>query len=239
MTDVADITQLRAAAQLDDGYPEWPFEPFEVAGSYYNPLAFWARAITAPIEDIAHAAADSEDAPSGVGTSDSAGLPIVGWARLFDSANGFMLRDAVLADELQAARWAAQAVGVRITPDAEDAVAEVLAAEGMKRGTRASVAAAAARFLTGDKTVIVRTRTDPTNPGVDEAWHLTIRTRTVETPDADLVVAAINRVLPIGIILHHIVADGWTYLEMDAYEASYDLLDAEFGSYDDMDDQAP
>lgn len=103
-----------------------------------------------------------------------------------------------------------------------------------RRGTPAAIIAAAQATLTGDKTVVLREKDGG-------AYQLTVVTRTAETPDPAVTLAALTAAKPVGIILTHTVVDGWTYSELaDAYTGQdYDDLAGDFASYADLADNAP
>lgn len=65
----------------------------------------------------------------------------------------------------------------------------------------------AARTLTGDATAIVRVGFDASTESVSE-WHVSLFTRTLQTPDPAATFAAALRWKPIGMILHHVITSG-------------------------------
>lgn len=99
--------------------------------------------------------------------------------------------------------WLGQFRGVRIPAGTPDAVARqrVKDAAGFERGKTSAIVAAAQTTLTGTRTVNVTER-----PSGD-AWKLTVRTRTSETPDSAATLAAMLAVKPGGITLTHVVSD--------------------------------
>lgn len=100
--------------------------------------------------------------------------------------------------------WLAQAVGVnlraagitRIQPRDPD-IAEAIATpvNGWRAGSAAALEVAARRHLTGNRTVRVRALMDP------DPFVITVSTAAAETPDAALLRAAIEAVLPAGHVL--------------------------------------
>lgn len=77
--------------------------------------------------------------------------------------------------------WLAQFVGVTVDPTIGDSAqrTRIKSTDGFKRGTPGAMIAAAQSFLTGGKTVILRERNG-------SPWLITVVTRTVETPIADI-----------------------------------------------------
>jgi hypothetical protein len=135
------------------------------------------------------------------------GLP--GWGILLDVDNA----------PAEALGWLGQFVGVTLIPGQteDEHRVRISNTDGFKRGKPSSIRSAAAKHLTGTKTVIFRERYDITDPLVDSPGHLTIFTFAPETPDAALVEAAILEQKPAGIILHYEVRDGmdWATLVAD------------------------
>lgn len=116
--------------------------------------------------------------------------------------------------------WLAQLVGVRLTSNlSEEEMREAVqfASSGWRAGSKASVADAAKSELTGTRYARVYDHSI-TEPGDGGEWDVLIVTRASETPDPELVLAAVERrgAKPAGVILHH-----------RAYEASWGTLEAE------------
>lgn len=99
--------------------------------------------------------------------------------------------------------WLAQLAGVRIPVGTNRTDMETLiaAAEARRRGTVTFMVEVAQRLLTGTKTVYVSER--DTSP-----YHLTIVTRTAETPDSAAVLKALLAIKPAGIALTYTTASG-------------------------------
>jgi hypothetical protein len=117
--------------------------------------------------------------------------------------------------------WLAQAVGVTLTPDMDEADqrANVAGAStGWRSGTRAGIAAAAATTLTGTKSVDVI-------PNYGGAWTIAVRTLPIETADPAATLAAIidAHAKPALFDLVHI-----------SYAADWDTIEAELPTWDDI-----
>lgn len=140
--------------------------------------------------------------------------------------------------------WLAQFAGIPALPlglteaQQRDYIAN---APGMRRGRPAAMIAAAQRYLTGNKTVEFLERSDPTNPGADAPYHLTVYTYAAETPDGAQVLAALLEQKPAGIVMHYDVLPGWTIGEMEAAYAGRTIgdLEADFGSVGDLERNVP
>ena len=92
--------------------------------------------------------------------------------------------------------------------------AAVRDAPGLQRGTVAAFTGAITASLIGARTVVVRERYDPTNPGEDAPYHLTFITRTAETPDVAATTRAALTQKPSGLVLHVVVVDGVSWSEV-------------------------
>lgn len=136
-----------------------------------------------------------------------------GWSSLLDV-------DRVPAKGLP---YLAQFLGVDVTPalSESDQRQQLRDVPGFKRGTPAAMTGAARPFLTGTKTVTLVERDT-------SAYHLTVRTFTAETPDPDLVEAALLSQKPAGLVLDYEVVDGLTWGEIKASGKTYGELTAEF-----------
>jgi|SRR4051812_29753270 hypothetical protein len=124
--------------------------------------------------------------------------------------------------------WLAQFVGVQlpvgIAPDAaREAIRSVA---GWSRGTPAALRAAAAFFLTGDKTVYFRER-DGGN-----AYVLEVVTITAETPDPAQVLAALTAQKPGGIVMTYRTVEGWDYEQIILTGNTYAYLTTTYATYD-------
>jgi hypothetical protein len=98
--------------------------------------------------------------------------------------------------------WLAYFVGDRLPATlAEQAARDrIRDARGLRRGRPATMVAAAQETLTGTKQVRLLERDT-------SAWHLTAITRTGETPNPAVTLAALMSQKPAGIVLAHIVSD--------------------------------
>ena len=126
--------------------------------------------------------------------------------------------------------WLAQFVGVTIRTGATDAQARALIAElsGFKRGTRASIIAAAQTTLTGAQTVYVQERysADP--------YILAVRTVAGETTDLNITRAALLAAKPAGLILDYATVTGQTYDLVRVNFATYAAVKAAYATYEAM-----
>lgn len=140
-----------------------------------------------------------------------------GWSALFDATRA----------PPEALSWLAQIVGTTIQrgDDLATTRSKIAGAEsGIRRGSLATMRAAAARLLTGNKTIVVTERTS-------DAWHFAIRTRTVETPSSAAVLAALNAEKPAGLIMDYATFTGILYQESLANQATYTLSTAAKATY--------
>jgi hypothetical protein len=126
--------------------------------------------------------------------------------------------------------WLAQLVGVTIPAGTAPDTARTLVKEvgGFKRGTPASLRAAASFFLTGTKTVYFNERL------AGNAYALGVVTLRSETPDAELVRAAILAAKPGGIVLDYVAITGQTYRSVRAEVDSYSEVRTTWASYRDL-----
>jgi hypothetical protein len=125
--------------------------------------------------------------------------------------------------------WLAQFAGVRVLVGLDDASQRlrIKDAAGLRRGTPDAMRAAAQQWLTGSRQVILFERDT-------SAYHLKVRTYAAETPNQARVLAALLAEKPAGLVLAYEVAAGATYAQISAYKATYPLLDAAFGTYEDQ-----
>lgn len=140
-----------------------------------------------------------------------------GWSALFDSARV----------PPEAMPWLAQIIGN--TLQAGDSLAVTRdklkwAESGIQRGSLETMKRAAARLLTGNKTIVVTER-------VGDAWHFSIRTRTAETPSSAAVLAALTASKPAGLIMDYATFTGILYQESLANQATYTLSLAAKATY--------
>lgn len=170
-------------------------------------LAHFCGAIGAMFQPIDTLARDSEDGP--------------GWSAVMD------------LDRTPWLPWLAQFVGVTVVPETTDAEQRerILGTAGFKRGTVASMRAAAALHLTGTKTVLFRERDG-------SAYRLEVVTYTDETPDPDATLADLMAQKPAGILLayRHQVGNDYQAVVVhdDPGEFTYAELTATFADYADL-----
>jgi hypothetical protein len=97
---------------------------------------------------------------------------------------------------------------------------------GFARGSLDAIKAAAGLYLTGNKTVFIQERDS-------SAYHLTIITRTSETPDSDKVLREILKQKPAGIVLDYVVVAGRTFRETTATGNTFNDSAAEWPTFND------
>ena len=125
--------------------------------------------------------------------------------------------------------WLAQFIGVSLQYGLNDAEQRewIHSTDGWKRGSVAAFAAAAKPYLTGSKTVIFRER-------YTSAYHVLVVTRTYETPDPTIVVNALLRQKPAGLVMEYHTVSGRIYLEVKEQNANYTAAKAAYVNYDAM-----
>lgn len=133
----------------------------------------------------------------------------------------------VTLDRAKALGWLGQFLGVRLQPFLTDserrtAIGEV---EGFARGTVSAIRAAAARTLTGNKTVNLNERVG------GNAYYLSVISYTGETPDPAATEAAIRALKPAGIVLGYQVLDGQTYVDLEGDYTDYADVKSTFADY--------
>lgn len=179
------------------------------------------------VEDIAG------NAPVGPATPEPWGLiaeDLQAWraARVNQSS---MLGDPVAAPAAWLP-WMAQLVGARLDSAAsemEQRDTVRYATSGWRAGSRQAIADAAKTALTGEKHAEIHPHQIPAGGGgltPGTIWDITIVTKAEETPDAGAVLGAIERkgVRPAGTVLHHA-----------SFTASWDAIEANFPTWDDID----
>jgi len=173
-------------------------------------LAF-CRALLHPLERTSALIRDSDAGP--------------GWSALLDPSRA----------PASALPYLAQFVGVRVTRGAASGQQreEIVNAAGFRRGRPASIVAAVAATLTGDRTVILTERVD------GEAYQLLVQTYTDQTPDAAAAEAAARAQKPAGIVLTFEVVDGQTYAQLAGRFETYADLAAEYADYAEMASDTP
>ncbi len=125
--------------------------------------------------------------------------------------------------------WIGQMAGVTVDESlsADDQRDQVKQVAGFRRGTVASLVAAAQPYLTGSKAVVVEERDT-------SAYHFTVATFASETLDAVAVEKALRAEKPAGLVMSYVVRTGLTYDQLAASGKTYDELTAEFPTSDDM-----
>jgi hypothetical protein len=141
-------------------------------------------------------------------------------------------------------RVLAQWAGIR-RPDvmAEADLRELIASggPGMWRGTRASMIAAARRFLppgTADHLLYFEERA-VLGPGIDPAYSLRVFTYTFVEHDPQLVRAALEGAKPAGIILDYQVRRGQAWFMLRQRRDSWAEVNATYDSWDDVRSDQP
>ena len=119
--------------------------------------------------------------------------PKPGWSILMDATR---VPDSAVP-------WLAQFVGVAVTAGMTVAGqrAQMVGLSTWKRGTVAALEAAPVPFLTGSQTVIVKER--DTSP-----YHFEVETYASETPNQNLVLAALLTQKPGGLVMDYVVYSG-------------------------------
>jgi hypothetical protein len=119
-----------------------------------------------------------------------------------------------------------QFVGVRVTPGATpvQARAQIKAEGGFQRGTPAAMVAAVRATLVGSQYVFLRERDG------DED-HITVVTRTADTPAPAVTLAAAVSQKAAGLILAHIVTSVRTYVENTTLAPTYAARSATYANY--------
>lgn len=125
--------------------------------------------------------------------------------------------------------WIGNFVGVSIDPgtDPNDALSILLAEAGQKRGTPASIIAAAQRTLTGSQHVSLIERTYITG-AADGYWFL-LQVIPTECPNPAATIAAVESVRPGG-TFWTLVQATWIISQMEAAYGTITALEAAFAS---------
>lgn len=129
--------------------------------------------------------------------------------------------------------YLAQYVGVRLRAGLDDGAQRlrIRGTGGFNRGSSSALRDAARQYLIGpDGTpesayVLVNERIG------GNAYQLGIITKTSETPDQDLVLAALKEQKPAGIILSYAVVEGQTYLTLRIGYDTYGDVKAAYSTY--------
>lgn len=147
-----------------------------------------------------------------------------GWSQLLD----------VTRCPTNALPWLAQFVGVQLTPGLTDAQwrTQIVMEAGMARGTVATMRAAAKKYLTGSQTVGILERTS-------DAYNFTVVTYTSETPDSDLVLAALTAAKPAGLVMDYLTVTGQIWQQLiDNYATWADVISA-YATWQDVINDTP
>ena len=138
----------------------------------------------------------------------------------------------------EALPWLAQLVGLdapkilvgETLPQHENRIRNYIrATPGFYRGSRGAITAAAQQFLLGTKAVYFHER----DAG---AYHITVNTRTTETPDAAKVLAALLSQKPAGITLVHNIIAGQDWQEVINENATWTVVLSTYTSIDDLEE---
>ena len=119
-----------------------------------------------------------------------------------------------------------QFVGVRVTPGATptQARAQIKGVGGFKRGTPAAMAEAVRATLTGSQYVFVRERDGDQD-------HITVVTRTADTPNPAATLAAARSQKAAGLILSAVQTTVRTYTENKASQPTYAARTSAYANY--------
>lgn len=130
--------------------------------------------------------------------------------------------------------WLAQFIGVSLPPGltATQQRQQIRDTDGWNRGTVAAIVGAAAPYLTGTKSVILRER-------FGDPYIFEVITRTSETPNSAAVLAALTAQKPAGLIMIYNVLSGLDYQLLFSGYATYQLAFAGFANYQDLLDNNP
>lgn len=174
---------------------------------YDWPLATYATGLALLLDEPADLSRDRDD-----------GTP--GWA---------IVLDPDLAP-LKWLPWLAQFKGATIPPGLDEAAQRIRVrhADGADRGSIRSLVAIAQQFLTGTRSVYFQDRVG----GDPDVAVLT--TLTSETPNPDLVLAAITADKPGGLVLTHALVDGGDFDTLRDTHSTFDAVTAAFGTFDDL-----
>lgn len=174
------------------------------------PLLTYLGSLLGRAQEVADLARDSDDGP--------------GWSAIVDP-------DRAPAAWLP---WLAQLAGVRIPPpDAPDASQlseadqrlRIKETAGQRRGTPDAVKGAARQHLTGDRAVYLSERHG-------SAYQLRVATLETETPDPDLVLAALLEQKPAGIVLiYDTVPVGGDWDALNSTHASWNEVLSDFDDW--------
>lgn len=150
---------------------------------------------------------------------------IPGWGKLLDV-------DFAPTDALP---WLGQLIGVAVDTSLPDPTQrdQIRHPQGFQRGTRAAMIAAGQQHLTGTQTLYLKERAG------GDAYHILATSLTDETPDPDVVEAALLAEKPAGLTLTYQVVDGQTWQQLiDTYPTWADAI-AAYPTWQDVIDNTP
>lgn len=159
--------------------------------------------------------------------------PLYDWVSDTDEFPGWTSPFNVDEAPVEVLPWLAQFVGVALLQGlTEEQAREAIAAHlGFNRGTPAAIVAATQRYLVGARRVRFQERFAY---GAANPYGLWIRVYTPDTPDGSLVLKSILEQKPAGILLDFDVADGQTYTDLNAAFASFNAVNAAYGSFEEV-----
>lgn len=182
-------------------------EPFTFDEDNQNyALAHFCLAIARMFDQVASYAEDRDD-----------GTP--GWGAMMDPD---------LAP-VEAIPWLGQFVGVSVPDGLTEAQQRNLVKDvgGFRRGTLASLTAAAQQYLTGTKSVTVLER-------YGSAYHLRVSTRIGETADTNAVLNALMAQKPAGLILDYVTLTGGDFNTVRDTNASFNAVVASYKDFNEL-----
>lgn len=179
--------------------------------TWNDPAGNWAAfnaALAAAGEEVYGIVVDQGD-------PDSPGTYIPGWSVLLDPTNC----------PAKFLPYCAMFNGTNVQPGTAEADARAIikGESGFARGTAASIIAAAQRFLSGTQSAFLLERT-PT------PYHFTLVVRPEEAVNVIALTAAVDAVRPAGVQWTLIQTDGWALFQMEAFEPTITLLEAQFST---------
>lgn len=127
---------------------------------------------------------------------------------------------------VEALGWLGQLLGVQLRVGEDvNYLRQRVALSNFRRGSLAGMTLAIQPFLTGNKTVLFGERTS------GNAYALSVRTRTAETPSTTPVLQALRDSVPAGILLDYATFTGILFQESLANQATYTLSLAAKATY--------
>lgn len=193
-----------------------PFETGRIASRVYDLLApltandgatgfsllVYASALSLPYEEVAELAETGDNEEEG-------------WSSIVDI-------DRIPDKGLP---WLAQLLGITLqSPDPTIQRGEIRGTLGWNRGTVPALRTAAQLYLTGSKWFFLAERDS-------SPYHLTVITKTSETPDESKVLAALIAQKPAGLILDYYTLDGQTYQNLYENMDDYEVVFTTYADY--------